>query len=65
MTEEDLKLYRQLIANRDAEISRLRKIVRTYCNPLRMSMANDPALQQTIDDAFAHGDVVKTDITPA
>ncbi|MBG6177168.1 hypothetical protein IWQ55_004780 [Labrenzia sp. EL_208] len=64
MTDEDLKLYRGLIKERDEEIARLREVVRKYGNRIRMNTAMDPALQQTIDDAFDAAPTGKFDITP-
>ena len=43
---------RRLIKEAEDEIQRLRSVVRLYGNKARMSNAADPALQQTIDDAF-------------
>jgi hypothetical protein len=52
MTNEDLKLYRGMLAERDIEISRLRAVVRRYCDKSHMGTIEPMSLQQAAGRAF-------------
>lgn len=52
MTEHDLKLYRQMLSERDKEIHLLRQAIQRYGDPSRMATVEPMELQQAIDRAF-------------
>jgi len=65
MNDQDLKMYRGFIADRDAEIELLRQAVVRYCDRSRMATVEPMEVQQVIDRAFENTEATNSAATDA